>query len=601
VAEHSKAGLGELIDGEDRRGLAVEPSWLRQVFLLVPDLRDTLLTGLAFAFAVECCKIVPPYLLKTVIDWLGSGSTPLSRILAGVTGILAISFVTTFIEDRYSAFSVAQAFRVETDVLRKGHAHLLGLGLAYHEDHPSGDLMQLLNKGSSRLRELLWFTMDQFLGASLQILLTSLVLLFVHVGCGLVFIAFLPVVLYQVHHAGKKLQPYREQYHQVFRQASWQMNQGLLNVRTVMDYVQESREISKLGGLLDRYLELAHVRQRVDMEAHRIRDWLLSAARFSVLFYAVYLVSRGSMSTGSLFLFATLSEKVVASLFRLDRLYSYLGDSVESAEQLARVFAAVPCVVDRAEAEPCARLDGEIQFQNVSFHYRPGRPVLKDLSLSIPARSVIAVVGRSGGGKTTLIKLLSRHYDVTKGSVRVDGTDIRDYRVADYRRKVAVVSQDIQLFDDSVAANIAYGLDADLPAIQAAAQLANAAEFIEQLPQGYETRVGERGLKLSGGQRQRIGIARALLMRPAVLVFDEATSSLDTESERSIQEALSRIAGRHTMILIAHRLSTIETADQIIVVDDGRIVEAGSPAELARREGTFARMRALQALGELRA
>jgi ABC-type multidrug transport system fused ATPase/permease subunit len=584
----------------DSPDAAAEPSWLRQVFGLVPSLRGTLLSGLVFAFAIECCKIVPPYLLKTVIDWLGNGAAPLARVLAGVAGILAISFVTTSIESRYSAFVAAQAFRVETDILRRGHAHLLGLGLAYHEDHPSGDLMQLLNKGSSRLRELLWFTMDQFVGASLQIVITSIVLLFVHLGCGLLFIAFLPVVLYQVHHSGKKLQPYREQYHQVFRQASWQMNQGLLNVRTVMDYVQEPREIAKLGAKLDHYLELADERNRFDIEAHRTRDWVLSAARFSVLFYAVYLVYRGSMSTGSLFLFATLSEKVVASLFRLDRLYSYLGDSMESAQQLGRVFAAKPSIVDRPQAKPCAKLDGGIEFRAVDFHYRAGRPVLHDLSLAIPARSVIAVVGRSGGGKTTLIKLLSRHYDVTRGSVRMDGVDIRDYRVADYRRQVAVVSQDIQLFDDSVASNIAYGLDTDLPAIQAAAQLANAAEFIEQLPQGYETRVGERGLKLSGGQRQRIGIARALLMRPAVLVFDEATSSLDTESERSIQDALSRIAGRHTMILIAHRLSTIETADQIIVMDEGRIVEAGSPAELTRRNGTFARMRALQALGDLR-
>ncbi|MEY4577579.1 MAG: hypothetical protein RL701_2282 [Pseudomonadota bacterium] len=590
------------VRAEARSGSAVAaPSWLRQVFQLVPNLRNTLLRGLAFASAIECCKIVPPYLLKTVIDWLGSKSAPLAQVLAGVAGILVISFITTFIEDRYSAFVVASSFRVETDILRKGHAHLLGLGLAYHEDHPSGDLMQLLNKGSSRLRELLWFTMEQFLGASLQIVFTSIVLLFVHVGCSLAFIAFLPLVLYQVHHSGKKVQPYREQYHNVFRQASWQMNQSLLNVRTVMDYVQEPREIAKLGGILDRYLVLADERNRVDNDAHSLRDWMLSAARFTVLFYAVYLVFRGSMSTGSLFLFATLSEKVVASLFRLDRLYSYLGDSMESAQQLAKVFAARPSIVDRAAAQPCAELDGDIEFREVEFAYQAGRPVLHELSLSIPARSVIAVVGRSGGGKTTLIKLLSRHYDVTQGSIHVDGVDIRDYRVADYRRQVAVVSQDIQLFDNSIASNIAYGRDADLADIRAAAQLANAAEFIEQLPQGYDTRVGERGLKLSGGQRQRIGIARALLMRPAVLVFDEATSSLDTESERSIQEALSRIAGRHTMILIAHRLSTIETADRIIVVEDGRIVETGSPAVLAKQEGIFARMRALQALGDLRA
>lgn len=578
----------------------VEKPWLQQVLLLVPDLRRTVLLGLVFTGLVECLKLMPPYLLKTVIDLLGSKSVALTQIWLGVAGILLVSLITTFVEQRYALFVSRRAFQVEVDILRKAHAVLLQLGLAYHEDHPSGDLVQLLSKGSSRLRELLWFTLDQFLGASLQILLTSVVLLFVHPGCGLVFIAFMPVVLYRVHRSGQQLQPYREQYHAVFRQASWDMNQSLLNVRTVMDYVQEPREIANYGKQLDRYLELAEKRNRLENTDHAQRDWILSASRFAVLFYAVYLVYAGAMTTGSLFLFATLSEKVVASLFRLGRLYSYLGDSIESVQQLTRVFSARATIVDAPGALPCPALSGAIELCDVGFSYHTDRPVLQDVTLSIPERSTIAIVGRSGAGKTTLIKLLSRHYDVTEGGIRVDGVDIRDYAVADYRRQIAVVSQDIQLFDTSVALNIAYGLDAELSEIREAARLANADEFIEQLPQGYATRVGERGLKLSGGQRQRIGIARALLMRPAVLVFDEATSSLDTESERAIQDALAKIARRQTMFLIAHRLSTLETADRIVVFEQGRIVETGSPAHLARGEGIFARMRQLQALGDLR-
>jgi len=578
------------------------PSSLAQLFQLVPDLKQTLLIGLSFSAAVEVCKLIPPYLLKTVIDQLGRGNTPLTRVLLSIGGILLISFVTTAIEQRYSMFVLRRRFKIEADILRKAQTKLLSLGLGYHEDHPSGDSAQLLHKGSSRLAELLWFTLDQFLGASLQILFTAIVLMFVNVGCGLVFIAFLPGVLWHAHHSGRTLQPYREQYHAVFRQASWDLNQSLLNVRTVMDFVQEQREFERFGGLLDRYLTLADLRNRIENEGHRLRDWVLGSARFAVLFYAVYLVYRGEMTTGSLYLFATLSEKVVASLFRLDRLHSFLGDSMESVRQLTQLFRQAPSIVDRPNTQPCTALDGSIELDAVSFAYGSRTPVLRDISLKVPARSVLALVGRSGAGKTTLIKLLSRHYDVTSGSLRIDGVDIRNYEVSDLRRQVAVVSQDIQLFDTTIAHNIAYGVgDADLAQIREAAQLANAASFIEQLPEQYNTRIGERGLKLSGGQRQRIGIARALLLRPAILIFDEATSSLDTESEQLIQDALVKIARRQTLILIAHRLSTVETADRVVVLDQGRIAEVGTPEQLAKQDSLFARMRQLQGLGDLRA
>ncbi|MET0388603.1 MAG: ABC transporter ATP-binding protein, partial [Polyangiales bacterium] len=416
-------------------------SWLRQVFTLVPDLRRTLWTGVMFTAAVECFKLVPPYLLKTVIDLLGRRA-PLPDTLAAIGGILLISLITTAVEQRYSNFVSLRAFRIESDILRKAHARLLDLGLGYHEDHPSGDLVQLLGKGSSQLRELLWFSLDQFLGASLQLVLTAIVLTIVHPGCGLVFVAFLPVVLYQVHRSGQRLQPYRERYHAVFRQASWDLNQSLLNVRTVMDYVQEPRETRQLGDKLDRFLQLADERNKIESSAQQVRDWVLASARFAVLFYAVYLVYDGAMTTGSLFLFATLSEKVVSSLFRLGRLHSYLGDAVESVNQLARLVAEKPRIADRPQAKRCAALSGEITLSDVAFAYRPDRPVLEEIDLTIPARSVLAVVGRSGAGKTTLIKLLSRHYDVTGGSIQVDGVDIRDYALSDYRRQVAVVSQD---------------------------------------------------------------------------------------------------------------------------------------------------------------
>lgn len=579
----------------------VSKTGLQQAFRLLPELKATVLKALVFVAAIECGKLMPPYLLKNVIDALSTKATPLEHVLALVGGILAVSVVVTWIEGRYGVFVARYCFKVETDILASAHAKLMELGMAYHEAHPSGDQAQLLNKGASRLRELMWFTFDQFFGASVQLVFTAVVLVWVEPACGMLFLGFLPFVLYRVHRAGQRLQPHRERYHAVFRQASWDMSQSLTNVRTVMDFVQEKREQGHYQGLLDRYLQLGLERIRVENIEHRYRDWVLGLGRFAVLFYAVYLVYNGAMTTGALFLFATLSEKVVSSLFRLGRLHSYLGDSVEAVAQLTAIFEAEPCVTDGAHTRPGSPLAGAIALSQVRFAYRPGQDVLRGISLTIAPRSVIAIVGRSGAGKTSLIKLLCRHYDVTGGGIYMDGVDIRDYPLAELRRQVAVVSQDIQLFDTTVASNIAYGLPAELSDIRRAARSANADDFIMALPDGYQTHVGERGLRLSGGQRQRIGIARALLMRPAILIFDEATSSLDTESERLIQEALSRIAHQQTMILIAHRLSTIEAADRVIVMQDGSVVEAGSPAELIHRGGVFARMRRMQALGELRA
>lgn len=575
--------------------------WVRQIFHLLPRARSFLISAALFAFSIEVLKLVPPYLMKIAIDLLVLPNPVFLEVSTYIAGILIVSLATTLLEVKFFNNTAMSCFGLETDILRKGHRKLMQLGLSYHESHPTGEQVHLMNKGSGRLADLSWFISDQFLGASFQILLTALLLLWVDFWCGLIFTLFMPVVIFLVHRSGKKVQPYRETYHDKFREAAWEMNQSLLNVRTVKDYVQENQEERKYNQLLDEYLRLADIRIKLENKDIRNRDFLLGVARFTVLFYAVYLVVQGSMTAGTLVLFATLSEKAVASLYRLGRLYSHLGDSMESIKQFAELFGETADIKDTPSAISCPKLDGRIEFKDVSFSYQDDAPAIYDVNLIIPAKQVIAFVGRSGAGKTTMIKLLSRHYDVTGGAVLVDGHDIRSIKVEEYRKKISVVSQDIEIFDTDLWGNISYGTDATKEQIMEVAKVANAAEFIEELPQGYNTRVGERGVKLSGGQRQRIGIARALIMDPAILIFDEATSSLDTESERLIQESLQKIAHRQTMIVIAHRFSTIENADIVVVFEDGRIIEQGSPSELVDEGGRFAEMRRLQQLGEIRA
>jgi ABC-type multidrug transport system fused ATPase/permease subunit len=569
-------------------------------FRLVPELYSWIYKALAFTLVIELLKLTPPYLLKIVIDLLILGEKNISKIFLFVGAMLVIYLTTTFVESKYYTNISKTIFNLETSILKKAHNQLLKLGLDYHESNPSGELVQLMNEGGNRLSQIMWFFQDQFLGTSLQLILTCLLLLVLNWKCALILIFFLPIVIWQVARGSSLLQPYRERYHAKFREASWVMNQSIINIRTVKDFVREDYERERYNNHLNDYLQLAD--ERINFEhGHAIkRDIVLSLARICLLTYCVYLVFSDAMTAGTLFLFSNLSEKAISSVFRLSRLYAFLCDSAEIVNQFAKLFQEVPSIQSSPNAASCGELKGEVEFKNTSFSYNQDSEVLSQVNLKIPAKKVVAFVGRSGSGKSTMIKLLSRHYDISEGEILVDNVNIKKYKLNEYREKIAVVSQDIEVFDQSIANNIAYGLNVDIAKIEQAAKSAHIHEFITTLPEGYDTRVGERGLKLSGGQKQRLGIARALVREPAVLILDEATSSLDTESEQMIQRALKEIHNRQTIIIIAHRLSTIESADLVVVFDQGSIIEVGNHNELINQKGHFARMKDLQALGEIR-
>jgi ABC-type multidrug transport system fused ATPase/permease subunit len=576
--------------------------WIRKLFILLPSLKHLLLKAFFICLSVELIKLIPPYLIKVVVDLLLLEDTKLIQVILTMGCVLVAYVVCTLIESKFFTFASEFGLLSEIEILQKAHKKLVELDLSFHEENPSGELVHLLNHGGARLKELLWFTCDQCLGAMIQIVLTTALLIYAHTICGLTFLCFVPLVIFLLLKAGKRLQPYRKVYHDKFREASWHMNQSLLQIRTVKDYVQESEEVRKYEVLVKEYRELFQKRLHIEERDMRIRDLILGAGRTFLLLTAVYLVYIKSMTPGTFVLFATLSEKAVASLYRLGRLYSMLGDSVQSIIDFDRIFDKQTKITNQSRVEPIYENThkGAIELSDVDFSYNNGSAVLKNLNLKIPAKKVCAFVGRSGAGKSTMVKLLMRHYDVVAGSIKLDGTDIRSFDIAEYRRRIAVVSQDIEIFDTTIHENIAYGKRASREEVEKVAQKAFAHNFILSLPQGYDTRVGERGLKLSGGQKQRIGIARALLMKPLVLIFDEATSSLDTESERMIQNALSEISGMQTMIIIAHRLSTISHADMIVVFDDGQIVEKGTQRELLENKGVFNHMKELQNIGELR-
>jgi len=396
--------------------------------------------------------------------------------------------------------------------------------------------------------------------------------------------------------------PIRKSIYRDYEKASGKMGQAIININAVQSFVQEKNE---LGGF-DKIK--THIRDNEDkqwgwmMKVGLGRNAIVDIGRAAVLFLGIYLVYNRMMSIGSLIFVFTLSERAYSSLYSLSRFYDKMEEGREGVNRLIALFNVKSDIVNKKDGFKPKKIQGEIKFENTSFYYKESKkPALDKLNFKINSGCITALVGPSGGGKTTIARLIYRHYDPQVGRVLLDDKDLRDYDLFAFRKFLAIVPQEVEIFDLSVSENIAYAKpDASKKEIEAAARIANADEFIKKLSKGYETMVGERGIKLSGGQRQRLGIARAILTNPKILIFDEATSNLDSQSEALISEAMEKISKDRTMIIIAHRLSTIKKADKIIVLENGQVAEQGSHAELARvKGGLYAKLIKLQQMGDV--
>lgn len=381
----------------------------------------------------------------------------------------------------------------------------------------------------------------------------------------------------------------------------------ITNVKTVKAFATEAAELKRQRQRLNR--ELKVVLYSIHLGYIKLNTWqktVIQICVFSVLALTLLATVQGHISLGHFVTTLTISSMA----------YSELEPISQLAEVFARRYASIlhfhefmehpvgrdaaGIVLDSTDTAKSYQFTGKVEFSHLNFSYDSRRPVLQDVQLLIEPYQTVALVGRSGSGKSTLVKLLFRYFEPNQGCILMDGVDIRNLDITAYRKRLAIVHQEVDVFNGTLLDNLTYGnRDVSFVKVQEACRIARVDEVIEQLPQGYYTVVGERGVRLSGGQRQRLGIARALLVEPDVLVFDEATSSLDYESERSIQLAMKSIQGTRTTIIIAHRLSTVRDADNIVVLDQGRIVEVGSHAELLNREGIYRRLHSLQETGEL--
>ena len=489
--------------------------------------------------------------------------------------------------------------RVVADIQLALFARLMRADIAYFHANPTGTLISRFTNDAAMLRSA---TTTVLAGIGKEAMTAAfLVVLMFYQDWLLALIAFFvfPIAIRPLVSIGRRMRRVSANTQREVGQFTTLLDQTFQGARHVKAYGMEAYETRRAAGLIESLYQLVERAQRIRSVASPLMETLGGVAVALVILYGGHQVITEARSPGAFFSFITALLLAYQPMKALAGLNANLQEGLAAAQRIFTVLDVEPEIREAADARPLAVAGGEIRFAGVRFTYANGTPALNGDDLVVPAGKTVALVGSSGAGKSTILNLIPRFYDVAEGAVAIDGTDVRKVTLASLRAGVALVSQEISLFDDTVRANIAYGrFGASEAEIIAAARAAAADDFIRALPQGYETPVGEHGVKLSGGQRQRLAIARAMLKNAPILLLDEATSALDTESERQVQAALKALMKGRTTLVIAHRLSTVVDADLIHVVDGGRIVESGSHAELIRQNGIYARLYALQFAGQ---
>jgi len=557
----------------------------------------------AITITAAVFDISRPYILKLLVDGLnGFNIANLVFLLELIALYLAageLSSMVGYFNDRKILRLLVE---LEYALGLQAQAKLVSLSLGYHERENTGSKIVKIERGIDRISQFINSFFWEILPTLVALLFTFIALFWTDWRLGIFFLFFAGLFIGITYWSNKKMYPIRREIYRDYEIASGKMGQTIININAVQSFVQEKRELKGFAAIKATLREKENKQWGWMMKIGWLRDIITDLGRAVVLLFGVYLVYRGQISIGSLVFAFTLSETAFSSLGRLSRFYDRMEEGRAGVSRLITLFNAQSEIKNPSRGYKPKSVQGEIKFENVSFYYNDSRrAAVKDLSFKINSGCLTALVGPSGGGKTTVARLVYRHYDPRAGRVLLDDRDLREYDLYTFRKFLAIVPQEVEIFDLSVAENIAYARpDASRRAIAAAARIANADEFINRLSHKYETIVGERGIKLSGGQRQRLGIARAVLANPRILIFDEATSNLDSESESLIQDALGKISRDRTLIVIAHRLSTIRRADKIIVLENGRVAESGSHLELARvGGGLYAKLLKLQDLGDI--
>jgi len=548
-----------------------------------------LLMALAAGSTAGRAWLMQPVLDRIFVAHEGS----LLLLIAG--GALILALVKGLADYGEAVLMTRVGQRVIADVQIALFARLMRADLAYFHANPTGTLISRFTSDAALLRGAAANVLGGIGKDAVTVVFLVGVMFYQDWLLALISFFVFPMAIHPIIGIGRRIRRVTANTQAEIGQFTTLLNQTFQGARHVKAYGMEQYEERRAAGLIERLFLLIDRGARTRSRASPMMETLGGTAIAIVILYGGHQVISGARTPGALFSFITALLLAYQPLKSLANLNASLQEGLAAAQRIFEVLDVEPTIRDRPGARPLSISGGEIRFDNVSFSYVPGAVAIDGVSLTIPAGRTVALVGPSGAGKSTILNLIPRFFDVGAGTIAIDGQDVRSVTLASLRGSIALVAQEVSLFDDTVQANIAYGrFGASIEEIEDAARAAAADAFIRELPQGYDTLVGEHGIRLSGGQRQRIAIARAMLKNAPILLLDEATSALDSESERQVQSALKTLIRGRTTLVIAHRLSTVHLADLIYVIDRGVVVEIGRHQELVSRDGLYARLYATQ-------
>jgi ABC-type multidrug transport system fused ATPase/permease subunit len=582
---------------------------LPKIFKDLRTYRRKIVTALIFSVIMAGLGLVGPYVYKILTDQILAiidGSVSIQAVGQSIIIVLiawAVADILFFLFEKlfYSGTEYISSC-YSRDLTLKAFNYVQNLSLRFHVQSKSGSVMKKIDRAGEAAWQVSAAILSDIIAPMISFGAISIVIFLENWKLAIVAVVTVPIYIIVTYFVTKKIANQQEAVNKRWEKAFGSAYDAMTNIEAVKAYSGENYEQKKVGRQMTKTYAGQYQVARLWINSSFYRNLLFVASQIGVFGMGVYLAVAGEITVGTIVLFVGYLAKMHAPLYQLTSTYSKVHQGLTSLKRVYDLMEITPEIKDLPRAPALSSVRGEVIFDKVSFGYRPDKMILKNISLRVPAGKVIAIVGPSGVGKSTLVNLINRFYDPLQGRILIDGVDIKTVQQHSLREQIGIVTQENILFNDTILNNIAYGdIDPQRVDVDQAVRIANLDQVIAKLPRRYQTLVGERGVRLSGGEKQRVSIARAVLKNPPILILDEATSHLDSESEKLVQDALWKLIKGRTTFIIAHRLSTIRRADEIIVLKDGGIAERGRHQDLVHHNGLYQALYSLQSSGEISA